>query len=269
VNTILIVIAIGALLYFAVGGEATHAVRPRVRNLRAKYGKYVTRPVLTPLLIYGVLGLLMRDVVLTLGLIGVAMWLAWRKIKRIQAEEGLITARSVLQLVLSFRAAYQLEPAAFKSLEEAAKKLQDPLRTIVQKAVETYFMTSSSARGFADFRSRTDNVLLSQFIYILEMSESASNTSVTASLDAFVQRLRGHDELQRQVETSLSGITSQTGFMQTLAIIIAYLVAVVPGLHDVYTTLFGRLAYIVLMGVIIGATIYIDREVIHLKEQIL
>ena len=110
---------------------------------------------------------------------------------------------------------------------------------------------------------------MSQFIYILEMSSSASNESMTEALDAFGARLRRQDELQREVESNLAGITGQTNFMQALAIVVAFAMALVPDFRAVYTSLLGRVAYMVLLGVIMGASYMIEKKVISLKGEIL
>ena len=267
---IFILVMIGLLVYLAVGDDLKRLFRRRVESYRIKYTRYLTRSVMAPTLVFFVLGVLMRDIVLTPFLWLVGGGIAYFRIRQVIAQETSITPRDVSQLVIAFRGAYQLQPAAFKSLEVAADKVRDPLRSMIKIVVNIYFNSARPELAFEEFRKRTNNVLLNQFIYILEMSESASDESVTEALDAFVVRLRRQEELQRQVETGLASITGQTGFMQVLAMIIAYVVALIPGFRGVYSaSLVGRLGYIILVSVIIAASYLIEKRIIELKAQML
>jgi hypothetical protein len=267
---IVALLLVGLLVYLALGNDVTRLVRPRVRNYQIKYRKYLTRSVIIPALVFGVLAIAMRDLVLSLYLLGIAGFIVYFRVQQAIIAEQKVTPRQVLQLVLAFRGAYQLEPAVFKSLQEVGKKLEGPLREAVNVMVETFFLTSSTQRAFDEFRKRTNNILLNQFAYILEMSESASNASMAEALDGFVTRLRHHEELQRQIETGLSSVTGQTSFMQILFIAIAFVVALVPSLRGLYVSSFGqRLLYIVIMSVIVGTSYFIEKQVIALREQVL
>ena len=241
-----------------------------MESYRVKYTRYLTRPVMAPTLVFFLLGVVMRDAVLTPFLWLLAAGIAYFRIRQTIAQETTVTPRDVSQFVIAFRSAYQLQPAAFKSLEVAADKVREPLRSMTKTVVNIFFNSARPELAFEEFRKRTNNVLLSQFIYILEMSESASNESVTGALDAFVTRLRRQEELQRQVETGLASITGQTGFMQILAMIIAYVVALIPGFRGAYTSsLLGRLGYMLLVSIIIAASYIIENRIIELKAQIL
>lgn len=267
---LLILVLLVLVIYLAVGKDVGRVARPRLRNVQRKYRKYLTRNVVTPGLIFGALALLMRDIILSPFLLAVGAFLVYNRLKQAIAEAENITPRHVSQLVLAFRGAYQLEPAVFKCLLEAAKRVDEPLRSLVTTTAEIFFTTSSTQRAFDEFRRRTNDMLLHQFIYILEMSESASDASTTESLDAFVTRLRQYEELQRQVETGLASITGQTSFIQALAIVIAFVIALLPGLRNVYTgSLLGRMGYMFIMTIIVATTYYIDRQVLKLKEKTL
>jgi hypothetical protein len=267
---ILAIVLVGLLLYMAVGEDIIRISRRRTKGYREKYTQYVTKDVVIPTAALLALGLFMRDLVLTSFLWALAVGVAILRIRQVMATRRTITPRQVTQMVIAFRGAYQLEPAAFKSLEQAATKVSEPLQGLITMMVNVFYTTSEPARAYAEFRKRTDNPLLNQFVYILEMSESASDDAVIEALDAFVQRLRRQEELHREVETGMASITSQTGFMQVLALAIAMVVAVVPGFRRVYTEgLFGRLAYMTLIAVIIGASYLIERKVLALKEQVL
>lgn len=267
---LLILVVIGLVVYLAAGEEIGRTLRPRIRNYQVKYSKFLTRSVLLPAIVFAVLALLMRDIILTPFLLAVAALETYLRVQVVMVTATAITPRMVSALVLAFRAAYQLQPAVFASMREAASKVDEPLRGLVNNMVETFFLTSSPARAFEEFRRRTDNGLLNQFLYILEMSESASNESVTEALDSFVGRLRQHEDLQRQVETGLVNITGQTSFMQVLAILVAFVVALIPSLRGVYTSSFmGRVGYMIVMSVIVGTSYVIEKQVLGLKEQIL
>jgi len=263
-----LILLIILVLYLAIGEDVARALRPQIQGYKAKYSRYLTRPVVLPGLVFAVLGILMRDIVLTPFLLLIAGGVVYLRIRQLIATAERLTPRQISQLVLAFRGAYELQPAVFKSLEEAAKKVGEPLRSLVDIAVETYFTTSSSERAFAEFRRRTKNPMLNQFIYILEMSESARDESVTAALDNLIARLRRQEDLQRQVETGLASITGQTSFIQGLAIAIAYVVAILPGFRRVYTAnLLGRLLYIAIFSVILVTSYYIEKRVRELKER--
>lgn len=267
---LLVLLLVGLLIYFAVGEDIKRILGRRVEGYRVKYSKYVTRSVVTPALIFVALAVLMRDAILTPFVLAIAGGVIYFRVSQVIAATAGVSPRDILQMVIAFRAAYQLQPAAFKSLEMAATKVHDPLKGIINTVVNIYFNSSDSDLAFDAFRRRVgDNVLLKQFIYILEMSSSASDESMTEALDAFVERLRRQQELQREVETNLSGITGQTSFMQSLAIGIAFIIALVPESRAVYTTLLGRVAYMFLMAIIMGASYIIEKKVISLKEEIL
>lgn len=258
------------VLYMAFGEDVWRAARPRMRNYQTRYMRYIRRPAVVPFVIFVVLGLVMRDWLLTPFLVLVAAAIAYVRIRELMRDESLITPRDILQLALSFRGSFQLQPAVFASLQDANTKVDEPLRSMVKVMVESFFLTASTTRAFAEFRKRTDNVSLNQFAYILEMSETASNESTTEALDNFVERLRRQENLQNQVETNLTSITGQTDFIQVLAIGVAFFIALVPAFRDAYVaTMAGRLLYMALLSVILISSYYIERRIAALKEQVI
>ena len=112
----LIVVVIGLLVYMAVGDDVNRIFRRRAEAYRDRYEKYVTRAILLPAIVFLALGLVMRDIVLTpfVWLVGVA--LTTLRVRQQISQAGVITPRMVSQLVIAFRAAYQLQPAAFSSI---------------------------------------------------------------------------------------------------------------------------------------------------------
>ena len=255
--------------YLLVGEELTQTLRRRTRVYQVKYGQYLTRSAVIPAIIMAVLAVFMRDVILSPFLLLVGLVIAIYRVRQNMAKATQITPRQVLQLVLSFRGAYQLEPAVFKSLQEANKKIEGPLRDLVNICVETFFLTSSPERAFNEFRKRTDNILLHQFIYILEMSESASDVAMAEALDAFVARLHRHANLRNQVETGLVGITQQTRFLQIVIVVVAFMVVAVPYFRDVYASgVLGRVGFMAIVLVILGVSYQIEKQVEDLKKEI-
>ena len=100
--------------------------------------------------------------------------------------------------------------------------------------------------------------------------------SMAEALDAFVTRLRHIEDLERQVETGLSSVTSQTSLMQILFLGVAFAVAIIPTFRAQYVgtaenmvNFTGRLGYMVIIAAIIGSSYYIEQQVATLKEQVL
>jgi hypothetical protein len=266
----IILILVGLLIYLALGESGERLVRRRAESAWARYGKYVTRPVIVPTVIFLGLALLMRDWLLTPYLLVVAGLVAYVRIQEVIRELNTIGVRQITQLVLAFRGAFQIQAAAFKCLGLAAERVSGPLKEAVKVAVEAFFATSSSEQGFAVLRQRLDNAFLSQFVYILEMSESAANDAVTKALDDLVVRLRQQEELERQVQTGLSSITGQTSFIQLVAVLIGFVIALVPGFRAAYVNnLAWRIVYIALVTTMLGASYYIEKRNQDLKEQML
>jgi len=267
VQIVALVVA-GCLLVLAFAGDLARPLQRQARNWRSRYGRYLRRALFLQPTIFGVLAVLMRDWVLTPFLLVVAGLIAYYRVRQSMREAHEIQVRQVLQLVVSFRGAYYLRPAVFTALEEAAKRIDGSLKELVRIAVESYFITSSPQRAFDEFRKRTHNILLHQFAYILEMGEETSSITMLQVLDSFITRLRSHEDLGRQVETSLAGALSEVSFMQGAFIFVMVAVAIVPVLRNGWTALLGRVFYVILVSVVIAASYYIERQIAHLKEQI-
>jgi len=262
------IIAVIVLLFLAFGGDSTRIMRRRAQNYQIKYAQYVSRDMVMQTGFFIVLGLLMRDIVLTPFLIAVGLGIGYYRIRQKLAVAGKIQVSQILQLALAFRAQYYLQPAAFASLQEAGRHVEGPLRDLVNVTVETFFLTSSTERAFTEFRKRTDNMLLHQFMYILEMSESASNEAMEVALDAFVARLRSNEDLERQVETGLTDVTGQARFAQGTIVVLTIIAALVPMFHDVWVTFGGRIGYILIIVLVVGVSYFIERQIDKLREQI-
>ena len=268
-NQLLGLALFGLLVYLALGDDLRRMIRRRGRSYQVKYTRYLTRATLMYPLIFAVLALLMRDVILTPFLLVIAVAIAYHRVQQAIEEASRIRVRQVLQLMIAFRGAYQLQPAVFASLREAAKRIEGPLQEIVDAVVEIFFLTSSPERAFAAFRERTDSILLHQFVYILEMSASAKDEAMAEALDAFVARLRSHEDLERQVATGLASVTSEAQFMQNTVLVVAFAVAIVPLLHSVWVKdIAWRFFYMIVMLVMVGVSYYIENQIDSLRAEI-
>ncbi len=262
------IVAVVILLFLAFGEDSTRMMRRRAQNYQVKYTQYIDRDMILQAGFFVVLGLLMRDIVLTPFLIIVGLGIGYYRIRQKLAAAGKIQVSQILQLALAFRAQYYLQPAAIASLQEAGRHVEGALRDIVSVAVETFFLTSSTDRAFDEFRKRTDNMFLHQFIYILEMSEAASNEAMEVALDAFVARLRSNEDLERQVETGLTEVTGQMRFAQGTIVVLAILAALLPMFHDVWVRGALRIVYMLVILLVIGVSYYIERQIDKLRDQI-
>jgi len=258
----------GLLIYLAIGEQLERFARPRLRRIQAAMAPYFTRRTLMPLGGAVIFALIYPGVLLKLYFLIVGGLITYYLVRKRRKATEMIPPRQIVQLVLGFRSVYQLQPSVFSSLTQLTRKLEEPLRSLINIMTQTYFLTSSPQRAFEEFRKRTDNVYLHQFIYILEMSESASSDAVIAALDNFVDRMRTHDELRRQTETSLSSVTGQTSFMQALSLLIILVVGVIPRLRAAYQSLGMQIVFMVVMSVALGTSWYIEKQVSNLKEQI-
>ena len=238
------------------------------RRFRMVIAPYLSRIVLVPVGISILLAVLYPGVLLKLFFLAAGCLVGWYLLQRSRRMEGEVPLRQVAQLILAFRGTYQLQPSVFSSLTEVSKKLAQPLRGLVDTLVKTYYLTSSPERAFEEFRRRTDNIYLHQFVYILEMSESARSEAVVVALDGFADRLRQHVQLHRTVDTSLAPITGQTNFLQILSIVIVVVVGVVRDLSRAYASLGAQVMFIAVASVGLATSYYIERRIRSLKERI-
>jgi len=269
VNTLLIaslLLIVGAVALDELGRYLT----PVVRHYRARLipGRVTWRTFL-PLIMAMVLVVLMwRAVLVSIYLIAVGILITLYFLQRTKKEQQLLPARQIFQLVLAFRSTFQLQPSIFLTLDTVKEKLEEPLRGLMKVVVQTYYLTSSPERAFAELRARTDNVYLNQFAYILEMSETARADAVVKALDNLVERLRTHDELRREAESNLTAITGQTSFIQGISVLIILVVAAVPRLRAPYVPVGGQIFLVIVLTVMLAASYYIDRVISKLAERI-
>jgi Flp pilus assembly protein TadB len=221
-----------------------------------------------PLMISIVLAALMRALLISVYLIIVGLLVTLYFLRRARRAHESLPARQIFQLILAFRSMYQLQPSVFLTLDAVKDKVDEPLRGLMKVVVETFYLTSSPQRAFAELRARTDNVYLNQFAYILEMSETARADAVVTALDNLVERLRTHDQLRREIQASLTSITGQTSFIQALAVLVVLAVAAVPVLRAPYVPVAGQLFFVIVVTVMLVASYYIDRVINQLAERV-
>jgi len=268
-NTLLIflIVLVAALLIWDVYAQQVTSLWARYRA-RLAPGPLSWRDFL-PFVVAVLLATIMRQaVLLSAYLIAVGVVITLYSLRRARQKRQSLPARQVLQLVLAFRSLYQLQPSVFSILDRVTDKVDEPLRSLLGIVTHTFYLTSSPERAFVELRSRTDNVYLNQFAYILEMSESASADAVAKALDNLVDRLRTHDDLRRETESSLTSITGQTKVIQALAILAIVLVSLVPSLRAAYVSPIGQVYLITFITVILIASYQIDRVIGKLTERI-
>ena len=259
---------VGAMVILAFLDDLGRLARSPIRRLRAVVTPYLTRTVLMPVGLSILLAILYPGVLLKLYFLVAGCLVGWYLLRKSRQMEGEVPLRQISQMILAFRGVYQLRPSVFSSLSEVAKKLTEPLKGLSDATVKTYYLTSSAERAFEEFRNRTDNAYLHQFVYILEMSETAHPEAVVAALDGFADRMRKHVELRRVVDTSLAPITGQVSFLQILSLVIVFAVGAIPALNRAYSSPLGQLAFAVIATIGLGASYYIERKVSSLKERI-
>jgi hypothetical protein len=268
VRILLIGAAVVILLLF-LGDSTTPSFTPTLRRYQARYlpAGLTWKAFVTPGVLV-VLGVLMRVPLISFYLLVAAALVLWRDVRRLERERKLLKPDQILQFVMAFRAEYTLQPSVFSMMEKVMDRTTGQLRNLMKVTAQAFFLTSSPQRAFEELRKRTDNVYLNQFAYILEMAENAAPEAVIKALHGLESRLRSHSELRREVQSSLASIGTQTMIMQTVAIGILLVVAVVPMLRQAYTTSFGQFVYVGVLTVMLGSSYYIDRETQKLGEQI-
>jgi Flp pilus assembly protein TadB len=266
----LLVIGAAALIVIAlILDEIRPALQPLTKRWRSHLSVGPLRPVqLLPLVIAVVLAVLMRAWLISAYGIVVGLLITIYYIRRDQKAMRRLPARQIFQLILSFRSMYQLQPSVFSTLDLVKSKIDEPLRGLIGVVAQTYFLTSSPQRAFAELRRRSGDVYLNQLAYILEMSETARPGAVVEALDNLVERLRRHDQLRRETESNLATITGQTKFIQVIAVLVIAAVSLVPQLHEAYMSTSGQILFIAIVSVMLAASYYLQYVIDKLAERI-
>lgn len=185
-------------------------------------------------------------------------------------SERALVDKQVTDLVRAFQSIYQLKPSVFSALEEAAKKVDDPLQFHVMRAVQTFFVTGQPQRAFEELHRRVENPYLDQFLYILDRAETSRRGEILKTLNRLITRLEQQEELRSDTEVNLAVISGQTLFIQVVSVLIIMFIAVVPPLREAYTnSITGQLVFVVLATIGVLTSWIIDRKAMELKEQVL
>lgn len=184
-------------------------------------------------------------------------------------SERVLLDRQITDLVRAFQSIYQLKPSVFSDLEDAAKKVEDPLRFHVLRGVQTFFVTGQPSRAFEELHSRVDNPYLDQFLYILDRAETSRREEILKTLGRLILRLERQEELRAETEVNLAVISGQTLFIQALSLLIIAGIALTP-LRNAYLRSVGaQLLFVVLATIGVVTSWVIDRKATELKERVL
>ncbi len=219
------------------------------------------------------LGLLLavvyRAPLISLFFLAAGVGTTWYLSRRLLIAERLEMDRQILELVVAFRGIYKVRPAVFAALEEASKKVPQPLAEHAAACVQAFYVTSSPAKAYEELERRVRNPYMEQFVFILERTETASREVVYAALDNLVSRMRRHEELRAKSEISLAAITGQTTFIQVLSLIIIFGIGI-TGVRNFYVdSLQSQALFVGLASVALATSWYIDRRTQAIKEHVL
>jgi Flp pilus assembly protein TadB len=189
--------------------------------------------------------------------------------RRAQLAERLLVERQMLELVSAFLGVYRLRPSVFSALEEVADRLENPMRTYVNRAVEAYYATAQADAALDVLRQKVPSPFVEQFIYILRRTDAARHEAVLRALRGLIQRLRQHETLRERTSTQLSGITWQTLFILVISLGIVFVMAM-TGLKRFYTESWStQVFFIIVASVGVTTAYFIDRRINGLKERLL
>ncbi|MFQ5792456.1 MAG: hypothetical protein ACE5JI_18455, partial [Acidobacteriota bacterium] len=184
-------------------------------------------------------------------------------------SERVLLDRQVTDLALAFHSIYQLKSSVFSALEEAARKIDDPLRFYVMRAVQTFFVTGRPNRAFEELRSRVENPYLDQFLYILDRAETSRREEILKTLRRLIARLEEVEELRSETEVNLAVIGGQTFFIQVISLLIIAGIALTP-LKSAYLNSIGaQIIFVVLATIGVVTSWVIDHKTAELKERVL
>jgi hypothetical protein len=268
---ILILLAgVGLIGYVLVGEDVLVYTRRQISRARTEAPGWFTWKTPIPLIVGLALALLMHIWLISFYLVLVSLVFVWRDYQKAKVAKVAQLNDQVAQLVFAFRSIYQLQPVIYNALKESMRRLEDPLRGWIDAALQAYLVTSDDEAMFEALRKRSDNHYLNQFLYILEMSGSATQETVLVALGNLARRLRNYESLRRETQTELASVTSQTAIIQVIGIAVLFFVAAVPMLHDAYeSSITAQIVYIFFCSVAVFTSVIIDRRVQKLKESAL
>ena len=269
-GALLLLLAGGILGYGVFGDSIARYTRPIVGRARSAAPGWFTFRTAVPLLIAVLLAALMRIPLISGYIILIGLLTLWRSYNKAKIAELTKLNKQVSRLVFAFRSVYKIQPVVFATLPEVIRRLDEPLKGWIDAALQAYRITDSAEEAYNVLRVKSDNHYLNQFVYVLEMSGSASKETVIDALDKLAQRLRRHEDLQRETEVELSSITGQTRMIQGIGLIVLLMVAVVPSLRGIYEKyVAAQILYLVFASIAVATSFVIDRRVDQLKESAL
>lgn len=260
----------GILVYLVWDEYQLRARVGRKQRVRAR-PEWLSYPPRTyiPAVLGVLLALIYRAPLISLFFLAVGAGITWYLSRRLRIAARLKMDEEILDLVVAFRGIYKVRPAVFATLEEAAKKIDPPLAEHVAACVQAFYVTSSPAKAYAELERRVPNPYMSQFVFILERTETASREVVYAALDNLVGRMRRHEDLRAKSDISLAAITGQTTFIQVLSLIIIFGIGI-TGVRAFYVdSVQSQMLFISLATVALATSWYIDRRTQAIKERVL
>jgi hypothetical protein len=267
---LILVIGLGLVIYLLVGDSVERYARPKVARVQSQAPGWLNwKTLISPGIAIG-LALLMSVPLISFYILLIGLLTLWVAYKKAKLAELAKMNKQVARLVFAFRNVYKIQPVVFAALREVLGRMDQPLKDWIDATLQAYRVTSSEQEAFALLRSKSSNHYLNQFLYILEMSGSASEETVIAALDNLAQRLRRYSDLQRETEIELSSITSQTRIIQVIGIAVLFIIAAVPDMRNVYARVLGaQLIYVILVTIAAGTSYLIDWRVSKLRENVL
>ncbi len=196
------------------------------------------------------------------------VWAYRQTKKEAISRKNLITIQ-VGELIHQFKSVFRIRPTVFNALEEANRKIEPPVGQAIGHAVTTFYVTSLPQRAFSELKDKIQDPYMEQFVYILQRGEDAKHEDIMKALDGLLLRMRRARELRDQSEVNMTVITGQTSIIQLIAVTIVLVVGLVPLFRVAYENLPGQLLFMVIAGVGVGTSFYIERKAQALREKVL
>jgi pilus assembly protein TadC len=216
-----------------------------------------------------ILALIYRASMISPFFLIIGFGITWYLSLRLHIAARLKQDSQILELAVAFRGIFKVRPAVFAALEEARKKVGEPLNEHVAATVQAFYVTSSPQKAYAELQRRVRNPYMDQFVFILERSETASRDIVYTALEQLIHRMRRHEELRSKSEVNLAAITGQTTFIQVLSLIIIFGIGLTAVRNFYVNSTNTQLLFIGLVTVALATSWYIDRRTQAIKERVL
>lgn len=268
---IAILACFGILAYLLYDDYKTKARRGKRQRAKTT-AVWMTYPprIYIPAALGLLLALIYHDIVISLFFIVIGVGITWYLSLRLHIAQRLKDDTQVLELVIAFRGIFKVRPAIFAALEEARKKIPEPLQGHIAATVQAFYVTSSPQKAYAELRRRIRNPYLDQFVFILERSETAHREVVYQALDNLAARMRRHEDLRSKSEVNLAAITGQTTFIQVISLLIIIAIGLWSTVREYYVaTMSTRVLFMVLVLVALSTSWYIDMRTQAIKERVL